>query len=110
MRLVKCKLGYEKVFTPEEQTLLARSFVLNPPSFKEDGTFESWYTEHLIDLDEFPLHLDTGISEIKVFRNQKIEELQARQATIINQKVNVAVPRNWPSMHYMSSGVNGCLY
>ena len=110
MRIVKAKFGYQKQFTEAEceQCIAAAIFrddqIKMGAEFKAlDGhpglfSFESWYSTWAVDLDKLPttalgrhfeIEQDSGLAS--TFETQ-ISGLVPRETTVVNQRVNVAVP------------------
>lgn len=92
MKLMKAKFGYNQKFTPEEQEKIREAVLGSTVGFEEDGAYQDWYNEHIIDFDLLPSKAIENLSIIKVIEHKSIDQIQARARSVINQRVNVAVP------------------
>ena len=98
MLLAKAKFGYGKKFSPAEQDQIRSAVLLDEHAieFAEDGEFKGWYTHWVVDVHALPFSAIDAHFEAQQIKNptlvQALQGFQARESTVINQKVNVAVP------------------
>lgn len=92
MKLMKAKFGYNQKFTPEEQGKIREAVLGDKVEFSEDGEYSNWYNESIIDFDLLPNKAIESLSIIKIIEHKSIDQIQARARSVINQRVNVAVP------------------
>lgn len=92
MKLMKAKFGYNQKFTLEEQEKIREAVLGDKVEFSEDGEYSNWYNESIIDFDLLPNKAIESLSIIKIIEHKSIDQIQARARSVINQRVNVAVP------------------
>ncbi len=92
MKLMKAKFGYNQKFTLEEQEKIREAVLGDKVEFSEDGECSNWYNESIIDFDLLPNKAIESLSIIKIIEHKSIDQIQARARSVINQRVNVAVP------------------
>lgn len=95
MRLVLGSLRrYDALFEPSEQELLRKAAPIHGVDFTFDGKgcFEQWHQSFVFDVDLLPVTWLYDLQITRTVAGKAIENLVHREQTVINQKVNVAVP------------------
>ena len=95
MRLILGSLQrYDAVFTSNEQELLRKAAPIHAAdiTFDDKGNFEQWHLDFVYDVDVLPVEWLKSLQIKRRIASDTIELLVHREQTVINQKVNVAVP------------------
>lgn len=99
-RIVVATVGYNindgtiAKFTPDEQRQLQEAMLDRSPrfSFSDSGEFQQWHEERIWFLDLLPNAALATLKVSRVVQHPRIDEVMQRSGTVINQRVNVAVP------------------
>lgn len=93
MRIIQTRFESTYVVPVEHREAVKNSGIPVPLKFEEGGTIDRWWNHQMIDLDAFPTFCLPALRDIQFVTTSKpLEELQTRQRTVINHRINVAVP------------------
>ncbi len=103
MRIVRAKFGYQREFTEAQKQEINAAILFDSdrnqweaiPEKEGLWTWVRWYTEVTVYLDKLPLYVMSShfqVVEHCVHFQSELTVPVPREATVVNQKVNVAVP------------------
>ena len=103
MRIVRAKFGYQQEFTEAQKQEINTAILFDSdrrhweviPDKEGLWAWGYWYAEVTVDLDKLPIYVmgrEFAVTEHCNYFHKSLSVPVSREATVVNQKVNVAVP------------------